>query len=187
MRTIFLGLAALLCCATSHAVTTITADAVFTVEFRGGDEGPIIDPPFTGEGSFSLRESRWAAFSFDMFGHHWSLDDMDPAFCPTFQCFPDENGDLEKIQIHFADDAGEGFLSFDFLQGIFFMSVAVGDMGVVGSNDSGEASADFLEFSHRGNVPEPGSLTLLTLVLLGLGWIRRPAHRVGQARRPAFD
>ena len=78
MRTIFLVLAALLCSATSHAVSTITADGVFEVRFHGGDEGPIFDPPLLGEGSFSLRENRWAAFSFDMLGHHWSIDDVDP-------------------------------------------------------------------------------------------------------------
>ena len=54
MRTIFFVLAALPFCATSHAVTTITADGVFEVEFVGGDEGPIIDPPFTGEGSWEI-------------------------------------------------------------------------------------------------------------------------------------
>ena len=129
MRTIFFVLAALPFCATSHAVTTITADGVFEVEFVGGDEGPIIDPPFTGEGSFSLRENRWAAFSFDMFGHHWSIDDVDPIRCPIAPCFPDANGDLEVIAIFFADEAGKGFLFFDFLQGIFTGRVEVADMG----------------------------------------------------------
>ena len=182
MRTICLALVALLCCSTSHAAT-ITADGVFEVQFFGGDEGPIFDPPVLGEGSFSLRENRWAAFSFDMFGHHWSLDDVDPLFCPTFQCFPDANGDLEIIQIHFADEAGSGFLFWDFLEGIFTMSVGVGDTGGSGSSGEGVLSFRFLEFSHRVNVPEPGSLTLLTLGLLGLGWIRRPAHRVGHILR----
>ena len=186
MRTIFLALAALLCCATSHAAT-ITADAVFEIKFVGNPDDQIFDPPLLGEGSFSLRENRWAAFSFDMLGHHWSIDDVDPVFCPVSACFPDENGDLEHIVIEFADEAGGGILAWNFVRSVFFMGVSVGDMGVGGSNEGGEAFLEFLEFSYRVNVPEPGSLTLLTLGLLGLGWIRRPAHRVGQARRPAFD
>jgi len=176
MRTIFLVLVALLCCATSHAAT-ITADGVFEIEFYGGDEGPIFDPPLFGEGSFSLRENRWTAFSFDMLGHHWSVDDVDPLLCPRGACFPDANGDLEIIQIHFADEAGGGFLFWDFSQGIFTMGVDVGDM-VVGGSSGEVVSLRFLEFTHRVNVPEAGSLTLLTLGLFGLGWFRRSAHRV---------
>ena len=187
MRTIFLVLTALLCCATSHAAT-ITADAMFEFFFHGGDGGPIIDPPITGEGSFSMRENRWAAFSFDMFGHHWSLDDVDPIFCHPAACFPNEHGsDLEVMQIQFADEAGSGFFFWDFPQGIFTGGVDLGDICACGTSDDGSVSFQFLELSFRVNVPEPGSLTLLTLGLLGLGWIRRPAHRVGQARRPAFD
>jgi hypothetical protein len=155
---------ALALAAGSAQANTITADGTFDVAFYPGDELALAALPETGTGSFSLRENRFAAFTFTMLGQTWTLEDVTPRRCPRYICSPDGDGQLDQILIRFDD----GFLLWDFHQGIFSMDV-LGLRGTSeGSSEGGQATGQFTSLTHRFQVPEPDTLTLLLLGLLFL-------------------
>jgi len=163
MKTLKPAIALALALATGTAqANTITADGTFDVAFYPGNELALAALPETGTGSFSLRENRFAAFTFTMLGETWTLEDVTPRRCPRYICSPDGDPLLDLILIQFDD----GFLLWDFHQGLFSMDV-LGLRGTSdGSSDGGRAIGPFSSLTYQINVPEPDTLTLLALGLI---------------------
>jgi hypothetical protein len=165
-----------------HAYT-ISAEGLFDVVFAGMHGEPPIDPPLTGSGFFDIRENRITDFEFTMLGVTWTENDLPSTRCLAEGGVPHDslcsaldlpNGFiLDTIAFSFDSPAGGGFLLWDFVQGIFSINLLAGDVGFGGTNESDNISSRFHEFTSQINVPEPGTLLLLALGLLGLAVVRR--------------
>ena len=156
--------AVLALCLPAHA-NTITADGSFDIAYY--EHGSIVVP--SGTGSFSLRENRIVDFDLTYLGRTWDLDDVLSLTCPRYICSPDGDGQLDLILIEFED----GFLLWDFHQGLFSMAV-LGLRGMSEVNSEGQqASGGFTSFSHSINIPEPGAALMFGLGLIGLALTRR--------------
>ena len=146
------------------------------------------NPPLSGPGSWSIRSQPFDPtdddpnpnpetfevldFAFSFAGHSFDETDAISCFCE----FTAE-GDALLVSFSFDDGAVSWILSFSFHDSFFGF---VFDDGVVSLGPSGEnrqtARGDFNFSVVPAVVPEPGTLALLGLGLLGLGAMRRRAN-----------
>ena len=159
----------------------IVSDATFSVQNT--------IPLLSGSGSWSFRSQPFPTdpdgdpdpnpetfeildFAFSFAGHSFDETDAISCFCE----FTAE-GDALLVSFSFDDGAVSWILSFSFHDSFFGF---VFDDGVVSLGPSGEnrqtARGDFNFSVVPAVVPEPGTLALLGLGLLGLGAMRRRAN-----------
>jgi len=149
--------------ATPAYALTISGPAIFEV----------LDADFSvvATGSWVLERSRVLDFEFTTAEDTW--DEFDIPGCDCQAIFPDI---IDSINFRFSDAVGNMWgLFFSFHDGNFGIIYDVNGVSFSGTSADGEffALGDFDVFVE---VPEPGTLSLLGLGLLGLGLTRRRAN-----------
>ena len=169
------AIASALLCPPAHAVT-LTAEGIFDTTYSG--HSGEVDPRIEGSGFFTITESRIADFEFSMFGFTWDVDDVLAVCRPDDGCIDEGIHTLHKIIIDFADEQGSGRLLWDFVSSNFSLTIEAGEWDFIGTAENGQASGAFSAFSHRINLPEPGTVSIFALGLLGLAYSRQSLWRV---------
>jgi hypothetical protein len=156
----------------------IRGSATFEVAFFGDEDQGVFDPPLLGPGTFVVRSPPYNPdsdppfefdvldFSFSFAGRSW--DESDIAIC---ECFFTADGEPLDIFFNFSDDGVSWTLAWNFEDGNFGFSFHDGNLDLSGSSENGQASSEFDSSFHV--VPEPGSLGLLALGVVGAALLSR--------------
>jgi hypothetical protein len=158
----------------------IRGSGTFAVHLHG--EPGQFDPPLVGSGSFEIRSPPYDPrsvsevtgfdvldFSYRIHGFTWDESDITDVCC---NFTPD--GQALTIDFFFDNGDARGSLIFDFEEG-FFMSLFAPNLEGIGSSQDFTAGAQQFDFNSVV-LPEPGSVALLGLGLLGLGVTVRKTH-----------
>jgi len=118
------------------------------------------------QGFVDLDRNRITDFELTFNGHTWDLADVDPCRCEAWSPTA-----LNLVVLTGGDAFGDFLLFFDLHpeHDAFQMSLA----GISGNLRDGTAGARLTEFSLFRDVPEPGTLPLFALALIGLVYVRR--------------
>jgi len=156
----------------------IRGSATFEVEWLGDEEQGKFDPPLLGSGSFEIRSRPYDPdvvsevsafevldFSFSFAGASWDESDLTEGGFFIFT--PDGQPDIISFDFNNGDASGFLIWSFEgFVGGDFGMDFVIGSLAGSGSAENGQAGSAI--DSSFVVVPEPGSLGLLALGLVGL-------------------
>lgn len=150
-------------CVPAHA-ETISGTGEFSIAL-------LDNPDYFGTGSFELERGRLVDFELTVLGTTWTEDDMrERCHCELVR-----DSGLGTIDPHIGLFGDFGYLIWDFHQDAFSMAYADGNVGFGGVTRGGVGNVDGpLSLDFRiVDVPEPGTLTLFALGLLGFVVVRQ--------------
>jgi PEP-CTERM motif len=164
MRRIYFLFTALAFCAAPAHASTVTGSAIFEIA--------DVDDNVLATGSWEILRNRILDFEFVVGDVVWDEFDI-PRSCGD--CFADAG--FLGVGFHFGAPPGDNWiLAFSFHDGEFGVDYDVGDVHFSGGTGTGTLFAPG-DYSVFRDVPEPGTLALLCLGLLGVGW-----HKLGGPR-----